>query len=117
MLRVIIAGSRNFDDYELLKNTMADVLRNEENGVVVVCGEARGADTLGRQYAEEMGFEIDSHPAEWDKYHKRAGFVRNVDMVNCADALVAFWDGSSRGTKHIIDTARKRELRITVVRY
>ena len=117
MLRVIIAGGRDFDDYELLKSKMDKLLQNQNDGVTVVCGEARGADTLGKRYAEERGFSVVSFPADWDRYGKRAGPVRNEEMAKNADALVAFWDGQSHGTKHMIDTARRYGLLVRAIRY
>ena len=117
MFRVIIAGGRDFDDYELLRSRMDDLLNYKKDGITVVCGEARGADSLGRRYAEERGYQIASFPADWSKYHKQAGYIRNVEMANNADALAAFWDGKSRGTKHMIETARKFGLQVKIIHY
>lgn len=115
--RVIIAGGRDFNDYALLKNTMDKLLSNIKDDIIVVCGKARGADTLGERYAKEKGYEINYYPANWDLYCKRAGYIRNEQMAQNADALVAFWDGESKGTKHMIDLARKYNLKIRVKRY
>lgn len=117
MFRVIIAGGRNFDDYVILKRTMDKILANITEGVVVVCGMARGADTLGEQYAREKGYEVNYFPADWNKYGKSAGYRRNEQMAQNADALVAFWDGQSRGTKHMIDLAYRYGLKVRVIRY
>lgn len=116
MFRVIIAGGRDFNDYETLKTRMDYLLQNKDN-VAVICGEARGADSLGKRYAKERNYEVRSYPADWDAHGKRAGFIRNVEMAKNADALVAFWDGQSHGTKHMIDTAKEYELQIRVIRY
>lgn len=117
MFRVIIAGGRDFDDYQLLKHTMNKLLSNIHDDIHIVCGMARGADTLGEQYGKEYNFSIDYFPAEWDTYGKRAGYIRNEQMAKNADALVAFWDGESRGTKHMIDIARKYNLSIRIKKY
>lgn len=118
MFRVIIAGSRTFNDYELLKRKMDELLANVKwMKIVVVSGAARGADQLGEQYAKERGYGIDSHPANWDLYGKSAGYIRNAEMAANADALVAFWDGKSRGTKHMIDLAEKRRIHVRVINY
>lgn len=101
-MKVIVAGSRSFNDYPRLKRVMATISATE-----IVCGEARGADKLGRRYAEENGIPIKSFPAQWDKYGKSAGFIRNHEMGDYADYLVAFWDGKSRGTKEMIEYIRK----------
>lgn len=97
-MKVIIAGSRSFNDYLLLSQIMATVPASE-----IVCGEARGADSLGRKWAEENGIPIKSFPAQWELYGKSAGHIRNREMGDYADYLIAFWDGKSKGTKGMID--------------
>lgn len=99
-MKVIIAGSRSFADYPRLKSVMAPIAAQVEE---VVCGEARGADSLGRKWAEENNIPVKSFPAKWDKYGKSAGYIRNRQMGDYADYLIAFWDGKSRGTKNMIE--------------
>lgn len=117
--RVIIAGSRNFDNYEFLKQKVDHLLSNvaADHEVHIVCGGARGADTLGAQYARERGYIVDLFPADWDKYGKSAGYRRNVQMAENADAVIVFWDGSSRGSKHMIEIANQRKLPCRIVRF
>ena len=117
MFRVIIAGGREFNNYQYLKDSMDYFLQNIDDDISVVCGMARGADTLGEQYAKENGYEVHYFPADWDKYGKAAGYIRNEEMAENADALVAFWNGSSRGTKHMIDIAKKHKLMVRVKKY
>ena len=117
MFRVIIAGSRDFSDYALLKRTMDTLLSNIKEDITVVCGKARGADTLGEQYAKERGYAVAYFPADWDKYGKAAGFIRNEQMAQNADALVVFWDGKSRGTKNMIELAAKYKLKVRIKKY
>ena len=117
MFRVIIAGSRWFSDYALLKRTMDTLLSNIKEDITVVCGKARGADTLGEQYAKERGYAVAYFPADWDKYGKAAGFIRNEQMAQNADALVVFWDGKSRGTKNMIELAAKYKLKVRIKKY
>lgn len=117
MFRVIIAGGRDFDDYDLLKRTMDTLLINISDEIIVVCGKARGADTLGEKYANNKGYQVSYFPAEWDKFGKSAGYRRNEQMALNADALVAFWDGTSKGTKHMIDVARLFGLKVRVKKY
>lgn len=112
-MKVIIAGSRTFNDYELLKTFADRLLRNLTN-VEIVSGGARGADSLGERYAKEKGYKLKIFPAEWDKYGKSAGFMRNIVMGDYADGLIAFWDGKSSGTKHMIDYARQKGLKVGV---
>ena len=102
----------------MLKRTMDKLLINKQDDeIAVVCGEARGADTLGRRYAEENGYQVLSFPANWDKYGKRAGYIRNAEMAENADALVVFWDGKSRGTKNMIELASNKGIPIRIRRY
>lgn len=118
MFRVIIAGGRDFTDYSMLSDTMDRLLSNKAgDSILIVCGKARGADALGEQYAKEHNYPVHYFPAEWDKYGRAAGHIRNEEMAKNADALVAFWDGSSRGTKNMIETARRYGLDIRVKRY
>ena len=112
--RVIIAGSRGFNDYSLLSKTMDSLLINVSSPITVVCGMARGADSLGERYAMEKGFQVDRFPAEWDRYGKSAGVIRNEKMAKNADALVAFWDGRSHGTKNMIDFASAYGLEVRI---
>ena len=76
---------------------------------------ARGADRMGEQYAAEHGYKIDQFPAEWSKYHQGAGPIRNLEMVKTADAVVAFWDNQSTGTKNIIDCAKQENIPYKVI--
>ena len=117
MFRVIIAGGRDFADFELLERTMDNLLANIVDDVQVVCGMARGADSLGDVYAAKKKYSVRYFPADWDKYGKAAGYKRNEQMAQNADTLVAFWDGKSRGTKHMIDIAKRYNLKVRVVRY
>ena len=82
--------------------------------VIIVSGHARGADSLGERFANELGLPFELHPAKWRLLGKAAGMVRNAEMAKCSDALIAFWDGESRGTRHMINFARKRGLDISV---
>lgn len=128
-LRVIIAGSRDFDDFPKLMNSCIDILFKitEQNDdlekIRIVSGTARGADQLGEQYAKIIGYEVSRFPADWDGLGKRAGYVRNAEMAKFAVAdgncgvLIAFWDGKSRGTKHMIDLAEKNGLEVHIVRF
>ena len=117
--RVIIAGSRGFNDYNLLEEK-CDFLLSEKvktHDIVIVSGTARGADKLGERYARERGYELEAHPADWDKYGKSAGYRRNQEMAEVADAVICFWDGTSKGTKHMIDIAKEKNLMLRVIQY
>lgn len=117
MFKVIVAGGRDFNDYELLKSKLDYVLQKKLPNVTIVSGTARGADRLGEKYATERGLEVVKFPAEWDKYGKSAGYRRNAEMADYADGCVCFWDGKSRGTKHMIDLAKKKGIQCIVINY
>lgn len=112
--KVIIAGSRTFTDYEFLKRKCDIVLVNKED-IEIVSGAARGADKLGEQYAKERNYLLKHFPADWDTHGKGAGFKRNNEMALYADALIAFWDGKSHGTKHMIEVAENICLPVRVI--
>lgn len=113
---VIIAGSRGFDHLGLLRLKCDRILGNKTN-VVVISGTAQGADRLGELYATERGFKVMQMPADWTTHGKRAGYLRNEAMAEKAHALIAFWDGQSKGTKHMIDIAKAKGLMVRVILY
>ena len=116
--RVIIAGCRDFNDYELLKEKCDYFLQDEKKeDVVIISGHASGADALGERYAQERGFQLETFPADWKAHGRAAGPIRNARMASAANALIAFWDGKSRGTKNMIETAKNHNLKVVVVRY
>jgi len=112
-MKIIIAGSRNFNDYNLLKSSCDNLLTKFTN-IEIVSGTARGADKLGERYAREKGYDIKEFPANWS-LGKSAGYIRNDEMAQYADMLIAFWDGTSKGTKHMIDLANKRGIKVIVI--
>ena len=114
-MKFIIAGGRDFDNYELLKNSCNDLILQKVSEVV--SGEARGADSLGEKWATENKIRVTLFPANWNKYGKSAGYKRNTQMADYADGLIAFWDGKSKGTKHMIDTATQKGLVVHIVNY
>lgn len=109
-MKVIIAGGRDFADYAFLKEKADSILKNVKS-ISIVSGGANGADSLGERYAQENEYELIRMPANWDKYGKRAGYLRNEDMAKIADACICFWDGKSRGTGHMIQLAKKYDLK------
>ena len=116
MLKVIIAGGRDFNNYSLLSEKL-DKLFSQRNDVVIVSGMAKGADTLAVKYADDKKIRVSEFKAEWLKYGYSSGFRRNVEMARFADACVCFWDGKSSGTKHMIETAKRHHLKLRIVNY
>lgn len=119
-MKIITAGGREFKNsnmfYDAINKFIADH-RLEEHEFEVVSGDARGADAMGKQMAIDHKLVLHLYPAQWHRLGKRAGYDRNVQMVQNADALIAFWDGESRGTAHMIDIAKNRDLIVVVIRY
>lgn len=128
-IRIIIAGSRNFNDYKKLENTMLEIIENgvfstiDYDSIKIISGTARGADRLGEKFAKDHGYEVYRFPANWDLYGKKAGYLRNEEMAKFAmrdgnyGVLVAFWDGTSKGTKHMINLANKHNLEVITIQY
>lgn len=117
--KVIVAGGRDFNDYDLLKRTLDFMLQNIRTKMVIeiVEGECRGADLLGKRYAKENGYTWSEFPADWDGLGRRAGHVRNEQMAKYANACVCFWDKKSPGTKGMIDLAKQYKLKLKEVYY
>jgi len=115
-ISIIVAGGRDFNNYELLKEKL-DKLHRHFGGFEVVSGKARGADSLGERYALENNLPIAEFPADWDKHGKKAGFLRNADMADYADGCIVFWDGVSKGTQHMINLAKEKGIQLAIVRY
>ena len=126
-IRIIIAGGRKFNDYEMLKRTMLKIIRKlhdhiDFHKIEIVSGNASGADKLGERFAREYHYDLKIMPAQWDLHGKSAGYIRNNEMLVYAkeadhSVLVAFWDGKSKGTKNMIDTSRKSLDSVEVVFY
>ena len=123
MVNIIIAGSRTFDNYEYLKKKVLNFIGEKQielSNVCIISGTARGADKMGEDFAKELNLQLKCFPADWDKYGKQAGFLRNTQMANYAieddnqGILIAFWDGKSSGTKHMIEIAKKKELEVKI---
>lgn len=116
---IIIAGGRDFNDKTLMINRIQEL---EKQGLIyststLICGMARGADLMARDIFKAAGLAVRDMPAEWDKLGKRAGYVRNESMALIADMALVFWDGQSKGSKHMIDTMDKLQKPVYVVRY
>ena len=116
-MRVIIAGSR---DIKSVEPVYTAIKRAEQQGIIithVVSGGARGVDTLGEFWAEVKGYPVERFPADWEKHGRAAGPIRNEQMAEWADALIAVWDGKSSGTKHMIECMKKLNKPVVVEIY
>lgn len=110
-MKTIIAGSRDITD---IKTLLAAIKACGWQITSAVCGKARGVDTLGEEWARLNDLPVYEFPADWNAHGKRAGYLRNVEMAKNAEALIAIWDGKSKGTGHMIDIANARGLKVFV---
>lgn len=115
---VIIAGTRTFDNYDLLDLVIKERMGSMDRGsVVILSGGATGADALGERWAKEHNIPCMVFPADWQEYGKKAGYLRNKEMAENATHLIAFYDGASRGTRMMIDLAMQHGLDVYVFVY
>jgi len=114
-MRVIIAGSRSFKDWERLKKEVDLFIKNMSD-VEIVSGGARGTDSYGEYYAASNDLRLHKFLPDWGNFGKRAGLVRNRLMAQFADACICFWDGKSRGTANMIKEANENNLELRIIR-
>lgn len=117
-LRIIIAGGREFDDFDRLCKYCDSIISgyNSDNNfnITIISGNAIGTDRMGEEYSRLRGYNLMVFPADWFKFGKRAGIIRNAQMAEYATSdgaegiLIAFWNGKSRGTKNMIEVAETR---------
>ena len=121
MTRIVIAGSRGFEDYALLEKTLNRILANADAPIELVSGHAKGADILAERYAVENGIPICVFKPDWKTYGRAAGPIRNRLMLDYAKAktplVVAFWDRQRKGTRNTIKTARSLGIPAEIVRF
>lgn len=117
LYRIIIAGSRSINDQKLIYRYINHLLKNiKDCEIEIVTGLAKGVDTIGLNYGIENNYKTIGFPANWDKYKRRAGYIRNVLMSWYGTHLIAFWDGVSNGTKHMVDISVHNQLKVEVIK-
>ena len=116
IIKIVIAGCRDYNNYEEAKTYIDLCISNIRNGnkIIILSGGASGADKIGERYAKENGFEVEVYPADWGKYGKSAGPIRNKLMAENCDCVICFWDGKSRGTKSMIEYAKMFDKKLRV---
>ena len=118
-MKVCVCGSRDFTDYEkalpIIYGFFYTFLEGWKVKGEIVSGCARGADALGERFAKSHGLKCHRFPADWEKYGKSAGYIRNKEMAEFSDVIIAFWDGKSKGTKHMIDICEKMNKKVYVI--
>ena len=113
-MKVIIAGSRSITDYTAVEEA---IKKSGYNITCVISGTAKGVDKLGEAWATKNNVAVLRCPADWKTYHKAAGPIRNTYMARLADAAVIVYDGSSRGTAHMMecmDKLKKPYFKVTI---
>lgn len=115
-MKIIIAGTRTADNYRDVHEGIR-CLTKGETPELILTGGATGADELGRKYAEINNLPHLKIKAKWESYGRSAGPIRNAELVKQATHLLALWDGKSKGTKSIIEQAKKAGLKILVICY
>lgn len=120
MFYCLVAGSRTITDYNYVKETLDYFLQNKSE-ITIISGGARGVDSLAERYARERNYGLKIFPADWDRYGKQAGYIRNDEMHKYISqfsdrGIVAFWDGKSKGTAHNFGLATKYDTPIKIVR-
>ena len=123
MFSLGVVGSRSFHDYEVLEYEIDKIFRGKKRAepnrnMCIVSGGARGADRLAKRYADEHeDVEYIEYKPDWEAHGKRAGFMRNVEIVKESNMVLAFWNGKSKGTKHTMGIAQSLDKRLKVVRF
>lgn len=116
-MRLIIAGSRSITDHDFVAAKLSQITANTRDDIeYVVSGGARGVDLIGESWANGEDIPVRRFVPDWKRYGRSAGYRRNVEMAEVGTHLIAFWDGESRGTKHMIDIARDKGLETRIVR-
>lgn len=118
LVNLAIIGSRNFSNYELLQNEVSKFIV-ENNFIVdfIISGGAKGADRYGEIYAFRNNIPTKIFLPDWNQFGKSAGYRRNVQIIDNCDAVIAFWDEESKGTKHSIDIAKDKHKILKIIRY
>ena len=133
--KLVVAGGRDFSDYSLLSAAITQLANKKltDRDVSIISGLARGADYMAAHFARENGVALYEFPADWQDfetpgavikydhkgraYNATAGFARNSRMADNGDGLLAFWDGKSHGTRHMIETMQKQGKPVWVLNY
>ena len=117
--RIIVAGTNSFENYGLISDTLDQFLSECGDDIEIISGHAAGPDQLGERYAKEHSLKCTVFPAEWKKYGRAAGPIRNAQMLSYAleaePAVIVFWDGKSRGTSDMINKAKRKGAEVRII--
>lgn len=116
-MKLAIIGGRDFSDYSLLCNVAGKFFDNDGDIDLIVSGGAKGADSLGARYANANRIPLLEYKPDWEKHGKAAGMIRNKDIINEADVVLAFWDGVSKGTANSLGLAKRSKKPTMIIYY
>ena len=114
MAKIVVAGGRTYTNTGMVFICLEKIV---QKGDVIISGHAKGVDMMGELYAQKNNLACEIYPAEWDKYGRSAGPRRNEQMAQIADKVVVFWDFKSRGTKNMVDMAKKYKKELFIFDY
>jgi len=115
-MKIAIVGTRTFTDYGLLQSSVTEIIPIDSI-TEIVSGGAKGADALAKRYAKDNNIKYVEFPARWNLYGKMAGPKRNEEIAKYVDILIAFWDGSSIGTRNVINWGHRKNCIVHVIYY
>ena len=113
-MKLLVGGSRTFIDEELLREEL-NKLRKKFNIILIISGGVRGADFLAKKYAFENKIPYKEYLPDWNKYGRKAGIIRNIEMIDKCDKAIFFWDGKSPGTRQAIEYSKKKGKLLNVI--
>lgn len=116
-MKIAIVGGRDFNNYELVKNTLVKFINENENIQALISGGAKGADSLAERLAVDLNIPIHIYKPDFKRFGRGATIVRNSEIVENSDVIFAFWDGKSKGTHDTIKKAQKSQKTVIIVNY
>lgn len=114
-MKLAIIGGRDFNNYKKAEKVFVNFFDRYTD--TIISGGAKGADHIGKTLAESFSKEYIEFPADWEKYGKRAGFIRNSEIIENCDMVLAFWDGESKGTEHSLTVAKQKKKPVFIIYY
>lgn len=115
-MKVLVCGSRDWNDPQTIKNRLLALKQQHGGELHIIHGAARGADVIAAMYARSMDIPEQAYPAKWRQQGRKAGILRNLEMLDQKpDLVLAFWDGVSTGTQHVINEATTRAIPVEIV--
>ena len=115
-MKLSVVGSRTFNDYQILKNKL-DEINKKTKITLIISGSAKGADSLAEKWANENNIETKIYHPDWETYGKKAGIIRNKDIILNSDRMICFWDNTSKGTLHSINLADFHNIPYNIVKF